>query len=143
MRLVVAVTSSGPKAIGSTEAMLHTERTSPYHAAFLRGVPAVVVGGATGGVVDASLVQYPQLITLPQIEREQRPEIRRVLVEQYGIERYMRETGRAVVRLEAGTEIGGAPAAAGQAPAIESDWIASVFGGQHGRDIGGQRKPHA
>jgi diphosphomevalonate decarboxylase len=40
LRLVVAVTSAGPKAIGSTEAMLHTARTSPYHEAFLRGVPA-------------------------------------------------------------------------------------------------------
>jgi len=39
VRLVVAVTSAGPKQLGSTEAMLHTERTSPYHAAFLAGVP--------------------------------------------------------------------------------------------------------
>jgi diphosphomevalonate decarboxylase len=42
VRLVVAVTSAGPKAFGSTEAMLHTARTSPYHEAFLRGVPGDV-----------------------------------------------------------------------------------------------------
>ena len=40
VRLVVAITASGPKAIGSTAAMTHTERTSPYHAAWIASVPA-------------------------------------------------------------------------------------------------------
>jgi diphosphomevalonate decarboxylase len=39
VRLVVAVTSAGPKAVGSTDAMEHTARTSPYYAAWLAGVP--------------------------------------------------------------------------------------------------------
>jgi len=38
MRLVVAVTSEGPKAIGSTEAMRRTEQTSPYYKAWIDSV---------------------------------------------------------------------------------------------------------
>ena len=38
LRLVVAVTSEGRKAIGSTEAMERTARTSPYYAAWIAGV---------------------------------------------------------------------------------------------------------
>jgi diphosphomevalonate decarboxylase len=40
VRLVVAITASGPKAIGSTAAMTHTARTSPYYEAWVAGVPA-------------------------------------------------------------------------------------------------------
>jgi diphosphomevalonate decarboxylase len=39
LRLVVAVTERGPKAIGSTEAMDRTAATSPYYAAWLASVP--------------------------------------------------------------------------------------------------------
>jgi diphosphomevalonate decarboxylase len=39
LRLVVAVTSEGAKAVGSTEAMERTSRTSPYYAAWLASVP--------------------------------------------------------------------------------------------------------
>ncbi len=39
VRLVVAVTSEGSKAIGSTEAMERTAQTSPYYAAWLASVP--------------------------------------------------------------------------------------------------------
>ena len=39
LRLVVAVTAAGPKAIGSTAAMDRTATTSPYHAAWLASVP--------------------------------------------------------------------------------------------------------
>ncbi|HVU51447.1 MAG TPA: diphosphomevalonate decarboxylase [Polyangia bacterium] len=39
LRLVVAVTSEGAKAVGSTEAMERTARTSPYYAAWLASVP--------------------------------------------------------------------------------------------------------
>jgi diphosphomevalonate decarboxylase len=38
VRLVVAVTAAGPKAVGSTEAMERTAATSPYHAAWLASV---------------------------------------------------------------------------------------------------------
>jgi diphosphomevalonate decarboxylase len=38
VRLVVAVTSTGPKAVGSTEAMERTSRTSPYYAAWIASV---------------------------------------------------------------------------------------------------------
>ena len=38
VRLVVAVTAAGPKPMGSTAAMEHTARTSPYYAAWLAGV---------------------------------------------------------------------------------------------------------
>jgi len=38
VRLVVAVTAAGPKPMGSTAAMDHTARTSPYHAAWLASV---------------------------------------------------------------------------------------------------------
>ena len=38
LRLVVALTSKGEKAIGSTQAMDHTAATSPYHAAWLASV---------------------------------------------------------------------------------------------------------
>ena len=40
LRLVVAITASGPKAIGSTAAMTHTARTSPYYEAWVAAVPA-------------------------------------------------------------------------------------------------------
>jgi diphosphomevalonate decarboxylase len=39
LRLVVAVTSEGAKAVGSTEAMERTARSSPYYAAWLASVP--------------------------------------------------------------------------------------------------------
>jgi diphosphomevalonate decarboxylase len=39
LRLVVAITVSGAKAIGSTQAMDHTAATSPYYAAWLASVP--------------------------------------------------------------------------------------------------------
>ncbi|HEY7375818.1 MAG TPA: diphosphomevalonate decarboxylase [Polyangia bacterium] len=39
VRLVVAITAAGPKAIGSTAAMTHTARTSPFYDAWLAGVP--------------------------------------------------------------------------------------------------------
>jgi diphosphomevalonate decarboxylase len=39
LRLVVAVTSEGPKPVGSTEAMERTTRTSPYYAAWIASVP--------------------------------------------------------------------------------------------------------
>lgn len=42
LRCVVAVCDSGPKAIGSTEAMMHTARTSPYHEAWVQNVGAAV-----------------------------------------------------------------------------------------------------
>jgi len=35
VRLVVAITAIGPKAVGSTEAMNHTARTSPYYAPWI------------------------------------------------------------------------------------------------------------
>jgi diphosphomevalonate decarboxylase len=38
LRLVVAITASGPKAMGSTAAMTHTARTSPFHEAWLASV---------------------------------------------------------------------------------------------------------
>ena len=40
VRLVVAMTEVGPKAIGSTEAMDRTAATSPYYAAWVASVPA-------------------------------------------------------------------------------------------------------
>ncbi len=40
LRLVAAITAAGSKAIGSTAAMAHTARTSPYHAAWIAGVAA-------------------------------------------------------------------------------------------------------
>jgi diphosphomevalonate decarboxylase len=43
VRLVVAVTSAGAKAIGSTAAMDRTAQTSPYYAAWIAGVPADLV----------------------------------------------------------------------------------------------------
>jgi diphosphomevalonate decarboxylase len=39
LRLVVAITASGPKAMGSTAAMTHTARTSPYYDAWIATVP--------------------------------------------------------------------------------------------------------
>ena len=39
LRLVVALTATGPKAIGSTAAMDRTAATSPYYAAWLASVP--------------------------------------------------------------------------------------------------------
>lgn len=96
-----------------------------------------------GVVVNANVVHYPNLITVAQIERERHPAIRRVLLERYGIERYSRDTGRTLLRLESGMEISGPAAAAGEAPAIESDWIAAIFRGQRGIYIRGQREPQA
>ena len=39
VRLCVAITASGPKAIGSTAAMTHTARTSPFYDAWVASVP--------------------------------------------------------------------------------------------------------
>lgn len=39
VRMVVAVVAAGPKAVGSTEGMVRTERTSPYYAAWVAQAP--------------------------------------------------------------------------------------------------------
>lgn len=39
LRVLVAVLARGPKAVGSTEGMEHTRRTSPFHAGFIAAVP--------------------------------------------------------------------------------------------------------
>lgn len=39
LAMVVALTASGPKSIGSTEGMRHTEETSPYYPAWLASAP--------------------------------------------------------------------------------------------------------
>ena len=41
LRMVVALTTSGPKSVGSTEGMLRTAATSPYYRAWLEGAPRV------------------------------------------------------------------------------------------------------
>jgi diphosphomevalonate decarboxylase len=41
LAMVIALTASGPKSIGSTEGMLHTEATSPYYAAWLASAPVL------------------------------------------------------------------------------------------------------
>jgi len=43
LRLVIAVTAHGPKAIGSTAAMERTAKTSPFYEAWVRGVEADLV----------------------------------------------------------------------------------------------------
>jgi diphosphomevalonate decarboxylase len=40
LHIVVAVTSTGPKMVGSTEGMIRTERTSPYYPAWVASSPA-------------------------------------------------------------------------------------------------------
>jgi diphosphomevalonate decarboxylase len=39
LAMVIALTASGPKSIGSSEGMLHTEATSPYYSAWLANAP--------------------------------------------------------------------------------------------------------
>lgn len=41
LRIVVAVVAEGPKAVSSTEGMLHTVRTSPYYAAWVERAPGI------------------------------------------------------------------------------------------------------
>ena len=41
LRVVVAVTREGPKAVGSTDGMLHTVHTSPYFPAWVASAPAI------------------------------------------------------------------------------------------------------
>jgi diphosphomevalonate decarboxylase len=41
IRIVVAVVGEGPKAVGSTEGMLHTVRTSPFYAAWVERAPGI------------------------------------------------------------------------------------------------------
>jgi diphosphomevalonate decarboxylase len=47
VRLVVAITAAGEKAIGSTAAMTHTARTSPFYAAWVAGVDADLAAART------------------------------------------------------------------------------------------------
>jgi diphosphomevalonate decarboxylase len=39
--MVIAITAAGPKAIGSTQGMLHTQRTSPYYDAWRTAAPGI------------------------------------------------------------------------------------------------------
>ena len=41
VEMLIAVTESGPKSIGSTEAMLRTAKTSPLYAAWVESAPAI------------------------------------------------------------------------------------------------------
>lgn len=53
--LIVAVTASGPKAIGSTEAMEHTRKTSPYYQAWLDSSPGLyqaMIDAVEGGALE-------------------------------------------------------------------------------------------
>jgi diphosphomevalonate decarboxylase len=41
LRMVIAITASGPKAVGSTQGMLHTQRSSPYYDAWRTTAPRI------------------------------------------------------------------------------------------------------
>jgi diphosphomevalonate decarboxylase len=41
LRMVIAITQTGPKKVGSTQGMLHTQRTSPYYDAWRNAAPAI------------------------------------------------------------------------------------------------------
>jgi diphosphomevalonate decarboxylase len=41
LRMVIAITAAGPKKIGSTQGMLHTQRTSPYYDAWRAAAPQI------------------------------------------------------------------------------------------------------
>jgi diphosphomevalonate decarboxylase len=41
LRMVIAITTAGPKKIGSTQGMLHTQRTSPYYDAWRTTAPRI------------------------------------------------------------------------------------------------------
>jgi diphosphomevalonate decarboxylase len=41
LRMVIAITSIGPKKVGSTQGMLHTQRTSPYYDAWRTAAPQI------------------------------------------------------------------------------------------------------
>jgi diphosphomevalonate decarboxylase len=56
VRLAVAITAEGEKAIGSTEAMERTQRTSPYYAGWLASVPADLAE-ARGAIRDRHLAR--------------------------------------------------------------------------------------
>jgi diphosphomevalonate decarboxylase len=45
LALLVTLTAKGPKAVGSTEGMLHTERTSPYYATWVTHAPKLFEQG--------------------------------------------------------------------------------------------------
>jgi diphosphomevalonate decarboxylase len=53
LELIVAVTSVGPKDVGSTEGMEHTRRTSPYYAAWVEHSPALAAA-AERAILDES-----------------------------------------------------------------------------------------
>ena len=61
VRMVVAVVQAGPKAVGSTEAMLLTERSSPYYSAWVAGAPADVAD-AVRAVQDRDLAALGPVI---------------------------------------------------------------------------------
>jgi diphosphomevalonate decarboxylase len=41
LRMVIAITDAGPKKVGSTEGMLHTQRTSPYYDGWRATAPRI------------------------------------------------------------------------------------------------------
>jgi diphosphomevalonate decarboxylase len=54
VEMLIAVTESGPKYVGSTEAMLNTEKTSPLYAAWVESAPAMY-DRAVRAVLDGDL----------------------------------------------------------------------------------------
>ena len=87
-----------------------------------------------GIVVDPSVVLHSDFITVAQIQDEPDLDVRRVLVERYGAERYLADSGTPTlpanltsVTLERRVEISGPPTTATQAPSIEPDRIAPIL----------------
>ena len=56
--------------------------------------------------VDRRVVMEPNTITVDDIDREQNAEVRRVMIERFGSDRYMREAGGRVVDRDPSPEIG-------------------------------------
>ena len=87
-----------------------------------------------GIVVDPSVVLHSDLITVAQIQDEPDLDVRRVLLERYGADRYLADSGTSAlpanltsVALERRVEIGGPPATATESPSIELDRIAPIL----------------
>jgi hypothetical protein len=87
-----------------------------------------------GIVVDPSVVMHSHLITVAQIQAEPDLEVRRVLLERYGTERYLADSGTrtlppnlANVGSERRVEIGGSPATASETAPVELDRITPIL----------------
>ncbi len=94
-----------------------------------------------GAIVDASVVLNPERITLAQIRREGDPDVRDALIDRYGFERYVKDSGEApsrplTIERRRRTDVGRPTSAPRETSPVESHRVSPILSRQYRHHVG-------